>query len=657
MREAITLATEQLGDALPGPLLQLLAEAAKARARRGRDGAVELGDLVDALATVTGLPRVLVDPDEHLDLDALRAHFEEVVIGQPEAVTAIVERLAMAKAGLTDPTRPLAVLLFVGPTGTGKTELAKQLAEFLSGSASALIRFDMTEFQSWGAAERLLGGDDAPGSASGLVAEVSARPASVVLLDEFEKAHPSVWDVFLQIFDDARASNAKGDVASFRHAIVIMTSNLGARARASTAVGFGPGGPGSPPPAGGESMLRAVEREFRPEFVNRIDRIITFRSLTRSVMRLIVRKELAAVEELRGLRTRPWAIEWDDSAIEALLREGFTTDMGARPLKRAIERHVLAPLARSIVGRAVPSGDQFLFVRAGSDAPIEVQFVDPDAPEESGQAVRPRPDTDSSSPRAIAVDPLGTVAERDVLLATLDPVRARIGGRPFAARKDELLARMTEDGFWESPERHDVLAEAERLDRLEAGLRTGVALAERLAHVAGRAGAAELTRLLAQRLFLLEEELAALDAGEPRDAWLLVRPTADGADGQWPQRLVAMYRGWGQLRGMTIDDRARAGGEHLLDISGFAAFRLLRGETGLHVWEAPRDGRQGIVRQAALVVCTPQTAGAPPVGAPARPTIVRRYREQPSPLVRDSARGWRTGRLGTVLDGNFDLMS
>ena len=156
--------------------------------------------------------------------------------------------------------------------------------------------------------------------------------------------------------------------------------------------------------------------------------------------------------------------------------------------------------------------------------------------------MRPRHDSDVSSARAIAIDPLGTTDERDVLVAALEPVRARIGARAFGTRKDELLALMAGAGFWDDADRQDVLAEAERLDRLEAGLRTGVALADRLAHVAGRSGAAELTRLLAQRVFLLEQELAALNGGEPRDAWLLIRPAADSADPSWPQRLVSMYR-------------------------------------------------------------------------------------------------------------------
>ncbi|MDQ3608630.1 MAG: AAA family ATPase [Actinomycetota bacterium] len=654
--EALTMAAEQLGDALPGPLLRLLAEAARARGGGQAGVPLEVRDLLEALSRITGLARVLFDTSAHLDLEDLQRRFDQAVIGQPEAVTAIVERLAMVKAGLVHPARPLGVFLFAGPTGTGKTEMAKQLASFLGGRASSLIRFDMSEYQGPEAVNRLLGNGDAPSNATGLVAAVSARPASVVLLDEFEKADPSVWDLFLQIFDDARVSDSTGNVADFRHAMIVMTSNIGAGPRASTEIGFRPRSASKHAAARSDEVPSSIGDAFRPELVNRIDRIVVFRPLARRVMRQIVRKELGELEQLRGLRTRPWAIEWDDSAVEALLREGFTADLGARPLKRAIDRHVLAPLARSIVGRAVPEGDQFLFVRAGSQAPIEVQFVDPDTPDEPGAAVRPRADTALGSARAISLDPLGTTAERNVLVTALDALSARTDGMKLGLRKESLLASMSADGFWNDPGRQQVLTEVERLDRLEAGLRTATGLADRLSPVAGRAGAAELTRLLAQRIFLLQEELTALAAGAPRDARLLVRATAGAPDQTWPQRLVDMYRAWAHLRGMAVEDVAQVEGGLILDITGFAAHRLLSGETGLHVWEEPNDRHGRPERHTALVVGAPQSTVPSDLRPPNHPTVVRHYRELPSALVRDSTRGWRTGRLGAVLAGNFDLI-
>src|SRR3954470_11162010 len=305
----------------------------------------------------------------------------------------MVERVALLKAGLTDPTRPQAVLLFVGPTGTGKTEIAKALAEFLFGSPDRMIRLDLSEFQNAGSAWRMLGDGEAEDAS--LVARIRRQPFSVVLLDEFEKADPSVWDLFLQVFDDGRLSDPRGAVADFRHAVIIMTSNLGAKLPTGSGIGFSPARGFA---AG--SVEQAVTRAFRREFLNRIDRVVVFRPLSRPVMREILAAELTAVLARRGLRSRQWAVEWDDSALEFLLAAGFTPDLGARPLKRAVERHFLTPLALAIAAHDYPSGDQFLFVRAAEGAGLEVTFVDPDAPEEP--ATEPPPPGGAPSLRTLA---------------------------------------------------------------------------------------------------------------------------------------------------------------------------------------------------------------------------------------------------------------
>src|SRR5262249_28724474 len=184
-----------------------------------------------------------------------------------------------------------------------------------------------------------------------------------------------------QVFDDGRLSDPRGEPADFRHAVIIMTSNLGAKVAT--------GGVGFTPVTGfaAGSVTKAVTRAFRLEFRNRIDRTVVFRPLSRPVMREILASELESVLARRGLRGREWAVEWDDSAVEFLLAAGFTTDLGARPLKRAVERHFLTPLALAIAAHEYPGGDQFLFVRAGA-AGLEVTFVDPDAPD--GAAAEPR---------------------------------------------------------------------------------------------------------------------------------------------------------------------------------------------------------------------------------------------------------------------------
>jgi ATP-dependent Clp protease ATP-binding subunit ClpC len=294
LREAGELARHYLGTtAAPGNLFTLLRSAEEAR---GKDaaGPLELDDLLRALARLTGLPLALLDERVTLDLAALRALFARRVLGQAEAVDCLVERVAMLKAGLVDPGRPAGVFLFTGPTGTGKTEIARTLAEFLSGSAERLVRVDMSELAGPGARARLLGGAHELDGAQALVHRLREQPFAVVLLDEFEKADPDVWDVFLQVFDAGRLTDAQGRTADCRHAIFVLTSNAGAERLAGQRLGFGAAPPGTATP-GTEAVQAELARLFRPEFLNRIDRIVVFRPLARAVMREVLQKELARI--------------------------------------------------------------------------------------------------------------------------------------------------------------------------------------------------------------------------------------------------------------------------------------------------------------------------------------------------------------------------
>src|SRR6185503_1648222 len=271
-----------------------------------------------------------------------------------------------------------------------------------------------------------------------------------------EKAEPGVFDLFLQVFDDGRLSDPRGEPADFRHAVIVMTSNLGAKVVT--------GGLGFSPTTGfaEASVNAAVTRAFRPEFLNRIDRTVVFRPLSRPVMREILAGELDSVLARRGLRSRQWAVEFDDSALEFLLAEGFTPDLGARPLKRAVERHFLTPLALAIAGHDYPGGDQFLFVRAGGTA-LKVTFVDPDA------GTEPAASTVTVTLRALAREGKGSL---DLLEAAFGEVSARVHDGGFEDDKAALLERMGEPGFWEDDGRTAVLAGIELRDRIESGLRS-----------------------------------------------------------------------------------------------------------------------------------------------------------------------------------------
>ena len=679
-REAIALAAQYLsGRTAPGGVLRLLDDAVTAAVRGSAKDAVvtlRLDHVVDSLRRLTGMPVEMLDERRTLDLDALRARFEQRVIGQPEAVSCIIERMALIKAGVTDPTRPYGVFLFAGGSGTGKTELAKTCAELLFGAADRLIRIDMSELQDPNALDRVIGRGGMGAAGRSLVERVRRQPFAVVLLDEFEKAHPRVWDLFLQVFDDGRLSDHAGETADFRHAIIILTSNLGTSETAGdTTLGLvGESAAFSP-----TSVTRAIERAFRPEFLNRLDRRLVFRPLTREVMRQIVRKELAEAFERQGLRRREWAVEMDESAVQLLVDLGFSPHFGARPLKRALERLLLAPLARAIVDRKAPEGEQFLFVRADGDK-LAVEFADPDGAPTATRVSGAAPFDGSLA--AIMYEPRGTHAEVARLRDTLEALSGLAGSESWRQRKEALLAEVSAAGFWERGDRHAILGRAEYLDRIESALRSAKSLLERLeggSRAPREAYSRELERRLAQSLFLLDAAShEALDSG-PRDAFVAIEPLQEAGERgdagvEFVRRVAGMYEAWARARGMRVTAMESRSAAHpartTLAISGFAAYALLAAEGGVHVLEVEGAGHAQPVRPSVRVRVVPQppapahgedalqrqvgealAAGPAPGG-----NVVRRYREGANPLVRDSVRRWRTGRADRVFAGDFDII-
>jgi len=662
------LAQHYLGNGqLPGAVLELL-KRATARSLHAGEETLTAASVIATLSQISGLPSVILDTSQRVELAAIRDYFSRRVIGQDEAVQAVVDRIAMLKAGLTDPSRPIGVFLLAGPTGTGKTELAKTLATFLFGAPDRMARLDMSEFQTAESTSKILG-KAGESDADSLIARVRKQPFCVILLDEFEKAHPNCWDLFLQIFDDGRLTDANGREADFRHSFIILTSNLGATAHRRQSFGF----LSNPQAYGEDQVLTTIGQTFRPEFVNRLDKIIVFRPLSRELMRNILHKELALVQERRGLRERSWAVEWESGAIEFLLDRGFTPEMGARPLKRAIDQLVLAPLAATLVEHRFPEGDQFLFVRSDGKA-IQVEFVDPDAPP-AGEAL---PDTeldDTLSLPGIMLRPSGSQAERAFLGASWLAIREELDGPEWAALGDTLRAEMADPDFWSRDDRHAVFSRLELMDRIKEAARTGERLDRRYAQTAGapQRASRELASRLALQLHNLRAGLDDLAAGAPIDALLRIEPALDAGGGNshaadWCRRLTEMYRAWADRRHMQLLEYAAPGGKGrpILHITGFGAFRTLNGETGLHVLEDPAlDGVQRTVARVAVAAGLDRdmpeggeyaAAGQRLAGSAAMAAIVRRYRDGPSPLVRDVAGGWRSGRLDAVLGGDFDLM-
>jgi ATP-dependent Clp protease ATP-binding subunit ClpA len=291
----------------------------------------------------TGLPLFLLDDAVPLDLAATLTWFRERVIGQPEAVELIVNLLATVKARLTRAGKPIASLMFIGPTGVGKTEMAKSLAEFLFRDRNRLLRFDMSEYTDELSVQRLIG---IWGKEGLLTAKVREQPFAVILLDEFEKAHSSFFDLLLQVLGEGRLTDSLGHVADFTNAVVIMTSNLGAETYKRTALGFQESDKVTE--RARQHFLKEVRAFVRPEFFNRLDRIVPFTPLDEATVLQIAHRELEKIMRRDGIYYRGVTLDVSDEVTGYLTAKGYDVRYGARPLKRTIERELLVPLAEGL---------------------------------------------------------------------------------------------------------------------------------------------------------------------------------------------------------------------------------------------------------------------------------------------------------------------
>jgi len=336
------------GTAYPGKAVHLLKEVMARCPDQGRSRRISPDEVARALRFRTGLPDEIILDSRPLDLHRVESFFRERVIGQEQAVSSVVETLARIKSGLCERRRPYGVLFFLGPTGVGKTELAKVVAEYLFGSPERLIRFDMTEYQTPDAYERLIGGYFLPNTLQihgGLLTQaVRAHPFSVVLLDEFEKAHPSIHDLFLHVLDEGRLTNVHGEVTNFQSTILILTGNVEQRAsREVEGVGFI-----QTPERSESKVCCALEQVFSPEFLNRLDQVVIFRHLDEESVRKIAEKEVREFSLREGLVRRNISVKVHPPVLDKVIQEGFSPRYGARSLKRATQKWVGVPLARWI---------------------------------------------------------------------------------------------------------------------------------------------------------------------------------------------------------------------------------------------------------------------------------------------------------------------
>ena len=330
------------------------------REREGRKCVVTENSIAEVVNAWTGIPVNRLTEDESEKLLHLEDELHKRVIGQDEAVEAVARAIRRARAGLKDPKRPIGSYLFLGPTGVGKTELSKALAEVMFSKEDAMIRLDMSEYMESHSVSKLVGsppgyvGFDEGGQ---LTERVRRKPYCVILLDEIEKAHPDVFNILLQVLEDGRLTDSKGRTVDFRNTIIIMTSNIGAAAAAGrNTVGFGSESKALTYERMREAMMWELKKTFSPEFLNRIDEIIVFHPLEQEQAAKIVRLMLKGVAD--RLRERGIDLTFSEGAVEQLSRDGFDPVYGARPLRRAIQHQVEDSLSEELLSGKIRLGDK-----------------------------------------------------------------------------------------------------------------------------------------------------------------------------------------------------------------------------------------------------------------------------------------------------------
>ena len=582
----------------PGRSIELLRgaveEAAAAKAEcLGTEG------VLSRFCSVSQLPRFLVDDALPLDLQETQAYFNDRILGQPEAVKAVLRTLALLKAGLTDSRRPLGLFLCAGPTGVGKTHLARLLAEYVFGSAERLVRINMADYAEDDDDGVLFGmpWQQAHDHQRGLLSRVlDGKLFAVLLLDEFEKAHRTVHDRCLQLFDEGQFINAIGELVRCNNVMIIVTTNAGAEVYRDTALGFAP----TLTPA---ELLAEVDRRladsFRHELLNRFDAVCHFQPLGKVEIRRIAQREVGRVLEREGIQVRGLEVEVSPEVIDLLVERGYSPQFGARFLQREIERTLTAPLAVEIVRRPLPPGSRIRIEASGGSV-----------------LVRSEPHVEREDRTQVELTRLGTVVarrrlDRKSLLAEASELAER--ARRVAAsmerpaleqRREELLTRTQSPDFWDDPltageslrgfQRTD--RELQALDRLAQSAESARRLVSEARGEGRLAAAARAVEHAAREVQLAEARVAA--GGSTADEVMLDLAAAQENDEHraWLAELATMYRGWAIHRGFEATAVAEADRPPrlLLHLAGPGAPGFLAGEEGIH--RRHLNGRRTTVR-------------------------------------------------------------
>jgi|GEM_PF-3270641 len=592
MAEVIALSEVfQPEKAMPGKAVALLRTTTEAYADETSAKQVTVGaeDITQSFCESSGVPLFIADRNQWLDKDKARKFFEDRILGQDTAVKGMLDAVGTFKARVNDPTRPIRSFLFVGPTGVGKTECAKVLAEFLFGGAKRMVRLNMSEYSDPGAVTKLLGTRFAKAEKSSrFLEDVRRQPFSVVLLDEIEKADPVLLNLLLSLLDEGLIFDSDGKPVHFQSTIVIMTSNLGARRYSAKSIGFDNHNQAAEIE---KSVLADVKEFFSPEIFNRFDDAICFAPLGREALETILKREIGKVLVRRGVADLGIAVEIDPEVRRRVLEEGYDPKYGARHLKRAVERRIALPLAELIATQQIADCDLIRVNLRNGETVADV--IADETVEDATPVERTVPST-FDIPDKDLKQHLSNAEQR------LEGLKSKYGYEQLVVERDELNQEMNKPTFWD---RSSIAAQKtrrygelnRRLQRIHRWedvferIHSTLHAEHRLADKHDRIRARSMLQGLLHDLESAEMEILLEGKYDSADAFVIVRCEQNSKDNRsWMRDLFGVYTSWARRRSYAV----RVLGEShptpgelpamIFHIGGLNAFGLLKNERGIH---------------------------------------------------------------------------